>query len=137
MAVLAPKLIYRPVGEAGTYPEWLRALKGKSGAYVIRELRWLARPQVVYVGESHTGRMYQTITRHFQQWRRNKTWWLHQLGRLHDPGTTYDRGSVEVAVRLTRAGSPAIDEQARLIDRLRPRDNAIGWSDPEAEVIPF
>jgi len=132
MAVPATKLIYRPVGDAGAYPEWLRALNGKSGAYVIRELRWVSRPEVVYVGESHTGRLYQTITRHFQQWRRDKSWWTFKLGRLHDPGTTYQRGSVEVAVRVTR-GDRAIDEQAVLIDRLRPRDNAIGWR----EVVPF
>lgn len=55
-------LSYRPVGGRGEpYPEWVRALKGKSGVYVIRE-----RGEVVYVGESHAGRLYETLTRHFQ-----------------------------------------------------------------------
>jgi hypothetical protein len=60
-------LTYRPIGETGTpYPAWLRALKGKSGVYVIREIKRDGSSPIVYVGESHTGRLYQTITRHFQ-----------------------------------------------------------------------
>jgi len=57
----------------------------------------------------------------------------NQYAEGHDPGLTYDRASVEVAVRLTPA-SQALDEEARLIQRLRPRDNVIGQ--PEEEV-PF
>jgi hypothetical protein len=60
-------LIYRPLGETGTpYPEWVRALKGKSGVYVIRETQRDGSSEIVYVGESHTARLYQTLTRHFQ-----------------------------------------------------------------------
>ena len=52
---------YRPVGSSGdAYPQWVRDLKGKSGAYVIRE-----RGETVYVGSS-VGRLYDTLTRHFQ-----------------------------------------------------------------------
>ena len=39
-----------------------RDLDGKSGVYVIRE-----GSEIVYVGESHTNRLYDTLTRHFQQ----------------------------------------------------------------------
>jgi hypothetical protein len=130
------KLIYRSVGDVGAYPDWLRALKGSSGAYVIRELRWLSSPEIVYVGESHTGRLFQTITRHFQQWRRDKAWWTLQFGRAHDPGVTYPRGNVEVAVRVT-AASRAIDTQAALMRRLMPRDNVIGWPADAVEEVPF
>jgi hypothetical protein len=123
-------LVYRPVGLRGEpYPDWLRRLKGESGAYVIRQE---GRP--VYIGESHTGRLYETLTRHFQTWRRWKGFWKGQYAEGHDPGLTYDRGSVEVAVRVTTA-EDAIDEEARLIERLRPRDNLLGQ--PEAEEIPF
>jgi len=60
-------LSYRPMGELGEpYPDWVRALAGKSGVYVIREITNDGSPQVVYVGESHTDRLYNTLTRHFQ-----------------------------------------------------------------------
>ena len=55
-------LTYRPVGRSGDpYPAWVRALKGKSGVYVIRQ-----GGEPVYVGESHSARLYETMTRHFQ-----------------------------------------------------------------------
>ncbi len=136
---MTAKLLYRPVGDAGAYPDWLRALKGKSGSYVIRELRWLSDPEVVYVGESHSGRLYQTITRHFQQWRRSKDWWSNFFGggQQHDPGTTYTRASCEIAVRLTPA-KQAIATQVTLMGRLRPRDNVISWpSETESALVPF
>ena len=69
---------------------------------------------------------------HFH-WRRWKGWWRGQYGEGHDPGLTYDRDRVEVAVRVTSA-TKALDEEDRLIRRLRPRDNLLGQ--PEAP-IPF
>jgi hypothetical protein len=123
-------LAYRPIGDRGEpYPSWVRALKGRSGVYVIREGN-----ETVYVGESHSDRLYETLTRHFQAWRRWKGFWKGQFAEGHDPGLTYDRGGVEVAVRETRPGD-AIDEERRLIERLRPRDNLLGQ--PELEDAPF
>lgn len=128
-------LSYRPVGRPGEdYPEWLRALRGQSGVYIIRERRRDGSTEIVYVGESHTGRLYETLTRHFQTWRRWKGWWRGQYGEGHDPGLTYDRSTAEVAVRVT-AANDAIDEEARLIARLRPRDNLLGQ--PAEEEVPF
>ena len=49
---------------------------------------------------------------------------------------TYDRDSVEVAARLT-SPSESLDEEMRLIARLKPRDNLIGQVDPAEEPIPF
>ena len=61
-------LIYRPIGASGEpYPDWIRALDGKSGVYVIREIQRDGSVETVYVGESHSGRLYDTLTRHFQQ----------------------------------------------------------------------
>jgi len=91
------------------YPAWLRALRGKSGVYVIRSAN---NKQVLYVGESHTGNLYETLTRHFQSW----------SGRT--AGVTYGRGSVLVAVKVTTAGR-AVDTQNRLICELSPRDNTL------------
>ncbi len=126
-------LSYRPVGGVGErYPEWLHVLKGKSGVYVIRERRANDAPVIVYVGQSNTGRLFETLTRHFQTWRRWKGFWKGQYAEGHDPGLTYQRDRMEVAVRVT-SPSESIEEEARLIARLRPRDNLIGQPDD----VPF
>lgn len=124
---------YRSIGNTGErHPDWLHALKGKSGVYVIRERRASGRPVIVYVGQSNTGRLYETLTRHFQTGRRWKGFWKGQYAEGHDPGLTYDRARVDVAVRVT-SPSESIEEEARLIARLRPRDNVIGQPDD----VPF
>ena len=120
-------LVYRPLGDPGDpYPDWVRRLRGKSGVYVIRERAHDGdAPEVVYVGESHAHRLYETLTRHFQTWRRRKGWWKGQFAEGHDPGLNYDRARVDVAVRETTAAG-ALDAEAALIRRLRPRDNLLG-----------
>lgn len=129
----ASGLTYRPVGRVGErYPEWLHALKGKSGVYVIRERQGDKKPVIVYVGQSNTGRLFETLTRHFQTWRRWKGFWAGQYAEGHDPGLTYARERVDVAVRAT-SPRESLDEEARLITRLRPRDNVIGQPDD----VPF
>jgi hypothetical protein len=126
-------LSYRPVGSRGEpYPAWLRALRGESGIYVIRDR---SSREIVYVGESSAGRLYETLTRHLQGWRRWKGFWRGQYAEGHDPGLTYPRSSVEVAVRVT-SPADALDEEARLIRRLRPRDNLLGQP-VEEEAVPF
>ena len=125
--------VYRPIGDSGeAYPDWIRALKGKAGVYVIRNID---DHKIVYVGSS-AGRLYDTLTRHFQTWRRWKGFWRGQYGEGHDPGLTYDRDSVEVAVRITLP-SKSLDEEMRLIRRLKPRDNMIGQTDRIEEPLPF
>ena len=126
-------LVYRAVGTSGeAYPEWVRALKDKAGVYIIRDQ---ASREIVYVGSS-TGRLYDTLTRHFQRWRRYKGFWRGQYGEGHDPGLTYDRADVEVAIRLT-SSSTCLDEEMRLIARLKPRDNLIGQPQPADDEVPF
>jgi hypothetical protein len=83
--------------------------------------------------------LYQTLTRHFQTWRRAKKFWSGQYtgSQSHDPGLTYDRERITAAVRVLPADS-AIAEEARLISRLRPRDNLLGQPDSdENEAVPF
>ena len=70
---------------------------------------------------------------HFH-WRRWKGYWKGQYAEGHDPGLTYNRDKVEVAVRTTSADR-ALHEEARLIERLKPRDNLTGV--PAAEDPPF
>jgi hypothetical protein len=85
------------------------ALRGKTGSYVIRDGR---SHQVLYVGESHTGRLFETLVRHMQQW------------NGHGSGISYvnERKRLEVAV-VERPSDQAENEQYELIARLRPRDN--------------
>jgi len=124
-------LTYRPVGESGAYPQWVRDLKGEAGVYLIRDTE---SHELLYVGSS-AGRLYDTLTRHFQAWRRFKGFWRGQYAEGHDPGLTYDRGDVEVAIRLTKPDD-SLDEESRLIHRLRPRDNLIGQP-ADDEAVPF
>ncbi len=122
--------VYRAICARGEpYPQWIRDLKGKAGVYVIREAG-----EIVYVGSSRT-QLYDTVTRHFQSWRRWKGYWRGQYGEGHDPGLTYARDRVEVAVRVTRPNE-ALDEELRLIRRLHPRDNVIGQP-IELDAVPF
>lgn len=124
---------YRMLGERGdAYPEWVRALKGKAGVYIIRDAE---THECLYVGSS-AGRLYDTLTRHFQTWRRFKGFWRGQYAEGADPGLTYPRADVEVAVRLTSPGD-ALDEEMRTIARLRPRDNQIGQPESAADEVPF
>ncbi len=125
---------YRAVGDRGeAYPEWVRRLRGESGVYVIREIDG----PIVYVGSS-VGRLYETLTRHFQTWRRYKGFWRGQFAEGADPGLTYTRRDVEVAIKTT-APDDAHDEELRMIRRLQPRDNQLGQlaPDPELEEAPF
>ena len=122
---------YRPIGASGEpYPRWVRELKGEAGVYMIRDA---ASHEILYVGSS-SSRLYDTLTRHFQQWRRYKGYWRGQYAEGHDPGLTYNRARVEVAVKLT-SPADALDEEARMIRRLTPRDNIIGQA--ELEDAPF
>lgn len=131
------KLAFRPVGASGErYPAWVRQLRGKSGVYFIRERSSEdADPELVYIGQSGAGRLYETLTRHLQGWRRFKGFWRGQYAEGHDPGLTYPRDRVEVAVRVT-SPERALEEEARFIRKLRPRDNVIGQLDDLSDV-PF
>ena len=108
-------LIFRdPYSARGTVARWLSALSGRkaSGVYVIREKGIIWTP-ILYVGESHTGALYKTILRHFQNW----------TGKT--AGATYPRTKVEVAVIRT-ADKTALERQNKLIAELDPRDNIEG-----------
>ena len=88
-----------------------------SGVYCI-----LQRGQLVYVGESHTGRLFDTLTRHFRAWKSPG----YTQGR-RSGGTTYDRFAVSVLWIKTPA-KDAADLQFELIQRLNPRDNIVDGS---------
>ena len=104
---------FAPIGGSSgeRYPEWIRALDRRNGVYVIRELR---SEDIAYIGESHSERLYGTLTRHFQRW----------SPKYNTAGPTYDRAGVEVAVVLVRK-SHALYLQNDLICALEPRDNRL------------
>jgi hypothetical protein len=130
-------LHFRSVGHtAEPYPGWVRALKGKSGVYVIRQRDQNGDPIIVYVGESHTDRLYDTLTRHLQQWRRWKGFWKGQYGEGHDPGLTYGRDAVEVATRVVPS-EDALELEAKLIRKYSPRDNINGQVEDDPADTPF
>ena len=101
-------LEFRPVKDGRAVAEWVKALKGKSGVYVVRERGFLGN--VLYVGESHSDRLYSTMLRHFQRW----------TGPTAGP--TFFISKVEVAVIRTPAGK-AIDLQNAVIAEYKPRLN--------------
>ncbi len=127
------RLTFRPVGARGEpYPAWVQDLRGRSGVYVIRERQADGTLPVVYVGQSSGDRLYDTLTRHFQSWQRAKDHWRGQYTDQHDPGLTYERGTVDAAVLITPAGH-ALEMEKRLIRRLTPRDNIVGQARTAAD----
>lgn len=121
-------------GAWSRYAAELAALRGVnvSGVYCIMD----EQRRALYVGESHTGRLYDTITRHFRQWKIDPS--NDAQGRRRG-GTTYDRSKVLIAYTLTLPGDAAALQYAEIL-RLRPRDNAIECSSEacaDAHDIPF
>ncbi len=109
--------MFPAVDEAGRYAPCLAAIRGRavSGVYVILD----PGGAVLYVGESHTGRLYDTITRHFRRWSIDPA--TDATGRRRG-GTTYDRRRVLLIVDVLPAGD-AQRVQYDLIRRMQPRDN--------------
>ena len=101
-------LEFRPVKVGRDIAPWVKELKGKSGVYVIRERGFLGN--VRYIGESHSGRLYATLLRHFQHW----------TGKT--AGYTFAASKVEVAVVRTPAAR-AFDLQNAMIAEFRPTLN--------------
>jgi len=101
---------------------WVKELKGKSGVYLIREKDGVLffAGAVVYVGESHTNRLYSTLLRHFQHW----------TGKTAGP--TFAVSKVEVAIVRCPA-KRALDLQNSTIEEYRPRLNTIANPDAEKE----
>ncbi len=104
---------YRPVWDfkRNRYARWLERLADAHGVYVIREPALEGDPLTLYVGESHTGRLRDTLQRHFQLWR----------GRT--AGATFERYGVEVAVEVFIDPEEAVKRQNALIRSLRPLHN--------------
>lgn len=107
----AAKMTWREVYEGREVAQWVKDLAGRSGCYLVRDKGLLG--SVLYVGESHTGRLKKTLLRHFQHW------------KGPTKGPTFRRGEVEVAVVRTKAES-AVSTQNALISEYSPKLNVEG-----------
>ncbi|MBX9736633.1 MAG: hypothetical protein K2X32_06875 [Phycisphaerales bacterium] len=110
-----------PAWISGAYAPHLAKLRGKrlSGVYAILSKR---AGTVLYVGESHSARLYDTITRHFRAWERPAR--LKYAGGRTRGGVTYDRADVLVGYTITNPDD-APELQYGEIARLAPRDNEV------------
>ena len=105
-----------------TYHPTLAALKNYavSGVYAFFSANSNGNPgECLYVGESHSGRLFDTITRHFRAWKVNPR--RDATGRRFG-GTTYDRRRVFVHWFACPADE-ALVRQFEEIQRLDPKDN--------------
>jgi len=96
----------RPDRGRGFAP-WVRELRGRNGIYLIRDA---ATREVYYIGESHTGRLFETLTRHLYTW------------SGFGSGPSYNPARVEVAW-LETSPEDARYQQYELIMHFRPLDN--------------
>ncbi len=114
------------------WPAWVVGLKGQHGCYVIRDA---STRRVLYAGSAKND-LYDTLTRHFQSWRRKKQWWKGLRGQgAHDPGLVYKRSRCEVAIVLT-GRDERLEVEAALIQRFAPRDNLVEHPDGATETEP-
>jgi hypothetical protein len=82
--------------------------------YIIRDRQ---SRQVMYIGESHSARLYATLTRHFQYW----------ADTFDTAGPTYQRADVEVAIIVVDRAH-AMRLQNELICMFMPVDNRLECS---------
>jgi excinuclease UvrABC nuclease subunit len=103
---------FQAIKNGGRFEPWVNETKGKSGVYIIKENTIVGHVfgTVLYVGESHTGKLYSTMTRHFQRWKGETA------------GPVYNPENVVVQVILTEAAD-ALEMQNDAIANLLPRDN--------------
>jgi hypothetical protein len=99
--------------DGGGFATWIREMRGQSlnGVYLIREALSF---EIVYIGESHTGRLYETLTRHLYSW----------SGRGSGPSYLPALVDIAVLVAETPLDDPVADQYA-LIQRYDPRDNVM------------
>ncbi len=102
-----------PALQGGAYHPHLAELRSyeASGVYAIVSRKG---GRVLYIGESHTGRLYDTITRHFRAWGVPAK--IDGSGRRQG-GTQYDRTKARIVYLIT----PKDEAIARHV----PRDNTI------------
>lgn len=111
---------YRPLVVGGALNRELEEfMRRRHGVYSVRRI---GRRRPVYVGESHTGRAWKTMLRHFQACEsfRGVDEWCDERAELY-----------EIAFFPTRTGDAALDVEQRAIRRLNPSWNTQRPADDE------
>lgn len=111
MAPIPEVFPFAALDDRWSYPAWIRGLRRSNGVYVFRDRE---TGEIVYIGESHSDRLYSTLTRHFQAW----------TDAYDTAGVTYYREEVDIAVIVVPA-EHAMYLQNELICALVPRDNRL------------
>lgn len=98
------------------------AAMGNHGVYALRE-----GTTVHYVGESHTGRLWKTLLRHFQGL---------SSGKFENRGEWIwsARDAIEVQLWITRTPAAAMDLEESVINRYQPTNESLSLV-PDFEVI--
>ena len=108
--------------EKGYHPRVRAAAMGEHGVYALREGK-----TVHYVGESHTGRLWKTLLRHFQGLSSGKfekrSEWVWSA-----------RDAIEVQLWITRTPAGALDLEDRVINAYRPTNESLSLI-PDFDVI--
>ena len=105
---------FRPIRGKAEYALWLAKTAGANGVYVIRQkARKGRKAKILYIGESHTHRLRETLQRHYQDWN-GKT-----------AGPTFDATKTEVAIEIFLRGEDAVRRQNQLIRRHKPEFNTV------------
>lgn len=108
-AIDATESSWRFLADRTHYNSLVRnASRGENGVYAIRDK---GTHETLYVGESHTGRLWKTLLRHFQGQRS-----FEGIGEWTHPDPT----KVEVKTWTTRTGDDALDLELIMISRLAP-----------------
>lgn len=89
------------------FAPWVRALRGKSGVYLI-----VQENEAQYVGVSYSSKLYGTLTRHVQDWNRRKS--------KAYTGPVFDRSSILVAVEVIEDPREAQRREREWIHRFGP-----------------
>jgi len=113
---------WHPLRSGGTYTPGLReAAAGQHGAYAFRDR---VSGRVLYVGESHTARLWKTLLRHVH---------AQHTFAFQQEWTHAAPGRLDVAIWVTTTGREAEELETALIRALEPDENReeTTFDDPE------
>ena len=112
------KITWRPLWsiEKGYNASLRAAAIGQNGCYAVRDYKKV----ILYVGESHTGRLWRTMLRHFQGMESGKF-------EARNEWVWSDRETVQVQLWITRTGAEAMDLEVSLIQRLNPTQESLSY----------
>lgn len=137
---LAPN--WQPLTAGDKYNGAVRAIaQRQNGAYAFRER---GRRRVLYVGESHTRRLWKTLLRHMQPGTRatctkrdpKRKGGCMLFADIREWTYKGDVAAIDVAIWITDSGAEAQHLEGELIERLEPEHNEQGYEEPD-EGAPF